>query len=356
MLLQALNMAECNPRAMLIYVQADEAYHIGPSPAASSYLVMDKLLNAAKQSGAGAIHPGYGFLSESEAFSAACASSGIQFVGPPSTAIRDMGSKAASKGLMTAAGVPVTPGYWGEDQQEQRIVAEATSMGFPIMLKAVKGGGGKGMRIVRNVDELPSALAACQREAKASFGDSRVLIERYLERPRHIELQVFADKHGHAVYLYERDCSVQRRHQKVLEEAPSPGLPEELRSAMGKSAVSAALAVGYVGAGTVEFMLDTDGKYYFMEMNTRLQVEHPVTELITGLDLVEWQLRIASGQHLPLTQDQIKPRVRGHALEARVYAENPSKYVHRDHSCVHMAPSLISHPFLAATSCLPQGY
>jgi 3-methylcrotonyl-CoA carboxylase alpha subunit len=223
------------------------------------------------------------------------------------------------------AGVPVTPGYHGEEQSIAALSVEAGKVGYPVMIKAVLGGGGKGMRIVTRPEDLQAAVEACQREAKSSFGDSRVLIERYLTQPRHVELQVFADKHGGAVYLYERDCSVQRRHQKVLEEAPAPGMDEELRAKMGNSAVAAALAVGYVGAGTVEFMLDVDRSYYFMEMNTRLQVEHPVTEMITGLDLVEWQLRVAAGQRLPLTQDQIRARVRGHAIEARVYAENPSK-------------------------------
>jgi 3-methylcrotonyl-CoA carboxylase alpha subunit len=318
---------------------ADEAVHLGGSATTASYLRPELVLDAALQTGAQAIHPGYGFLSENEGFARSITQAGLVWVGPPERAIRDMGSKSHSKQIMTAAGVPVTPGYWGDDQSPSKMAEEAEKIGYPVMLKAVKGGGGKGMRVVNNASELPGALEACQREAKNSFGDSRVLVEKYLARPRHVELQVFADSHGDAVYLWERDCSVQRRHQKVLEEAPAPGLHPKLREAMGASAVAAAKAVGYVGAGTVEFMVDeygpkasgsnpslsAHGNFYFMEMNTRLQVEHPVTEMITGTDLVEWQLRVAAGGRLPLTQQQINERVFGHAIEARVYAENPSK-------------------------------
>ncbi|MCK2126185.1 acetyl/propionyl/methylcrotonyl-CoA carboxylase subunit alpha [Thauera aromatica] len=306
---------------------ADEALRIGPAPARDSYLAIERILAAAQRSGAQAIHPGYGFLSENADFSEACARAGVIFIGPPAAAIRAMGSKAEAKRRMEAAGVPVTPGYHGDDQSPGGLRAQADALGYPVLIKAVAGGGGKGMRVVGQAGDFIDRLAACRREAAASFGDARVLIEKYFVRPRHIEVQIFADAHGHCVHLFERDCSVQRRHQKVLEEAPAPGIGSAQRAAMGQAAVAAAQAVGYVGAGTVEFIVGEAGAapaaFYFMEMNTRLQVEHPVTEMITGLDLVEWQLRVASGEPLPLAQEQLQ--VRGHAIEARIYAEDPAK-------------------------------
>ncbi len=302
---------------------ADEAVRLGPAPARESYLDIGKVMAAARSTGAEAVHPGYGFLSENAAFAEACAAAGLVFVGPPASAIRAMGGKSEAKALMVAAGVPVVPGYHGEDQSVAVLLSAAESIGFPVLLKASAGGGGKGMRIVRSAAEFHAALEGCRREAAASFGDDRLLVERYLERPRHVEVQVFADAHGHCLYLHERDCSLQRRHQKVIEEAPAPGLSSGMRRAMGEAAVAAAQAVGYVGAGTVEFILAADGNFHFMEMNTRLQVEHPVTEMITGLDLVEWQLRVANGEPLPLTQAEVP--LLGHAFEARVYAEAPAK-------------------------------
>ena len=301
----------------------DEAYRIGPAAPRESYLNAAAILSVAAKSGAQAIHPGYGFLSENEAFAEACAQAGVVFIGPPPRAIAAMGSKSAAKSIMADAQVPLVPGYHGDDQDPGMLAREAVKMGFPVLIKATAGGGGKGMKIVTRESEFAAALASAQREAKASFGDDRVLLERYLTAPRHIEIQVFADTHGDAVYLFERDCSVQRRHQKVLEEAPAPGMDPARRRAMGEAAVAAAKAIGYVGAGTVEFIAEQDGTFYFMEMNTRLQVEHPVTELITGLDLVEWQLRVASGEHLPLRQDELA--INGHALEARLYAEDPER-------------------------------
>ncbi len=301
----------------------DEAYRLGPPAARESYLLGDKIIAIARQCGAEAIHPGYGFLSENADFAEACATAGLVFIGPPSSAIRAMGLKAESKRLMAEAGVPLVPGYHGGQQDPTLLHKEADHIGYPVLIKASAGGGGKGMRIVETSANFLAALASCQREAAASFGNDAVLIEKYLTRPRHIEIQVFADTQGNCVYLFERDCSVQRRHQKVLEEAPAPGMTEERRAAMGKAAVDAALAVGYVGAGTVEFIANQDGSFYFMEMNTRLQVEHPVTEEITGQDLVEWQLRVANGEPLPLTQEELA--INGHAIEARIYAENPAK-------------------------------
>ncbi|WP_334134757.1 acetyl/propionyl/methylcrotonyl-CoA carboxylase subunit alpha [Tepidimonas sp.] len=307
----------------------DEAVCIGGAAPKDSYLRAERIIDVARETGAQAIHPGYGFLSENEAFAQACADAGLVFIGPPPSAIAAMGLKAEAKRLMAAAGVPLVPGYHGADQDPRLLRAEADRIGYPVLIKASAGGGGKGMRRVDVPEAFDEALAACQREALNSFGDAAVLIEKYVQRPRHIEIQIFADAHGNVVYLFERDCSVQRRHQKVLEEAPAPGLPPELRARMGQAAVAAARAVGYVGAGTVEFIVEQPQGYehpqamrfYFMEMNTRLQVEHPVTEAITGLDLVEWQLRVAAGEPLPLAQDKL--RWHGHAIEARICAENP---------------------------------
>ncbi|MDE1150700.1 MAG: acetyl/propionyl/methylcrotonyl-CoA carboxylase subunit alpha [Azospirillaceae bacterium] len=307
---------------------ADEAVRIGAAPARDSYLRMDAILDAAARTGAQAIHPGYGFLSENAGFAEACAAAGLIFVGPPAAAIRAMGGKSEAKALMETAGVPLVPGYHGAEQNSGVLAAEAVRIGFPVLIKASAGGGGKGMKVATSAEDFHDQLASAKREALAAFGDDRVLIEKYLARPRHVEIQVFADSHGTCVYLFERDCSIQRRHQKVVEEAPAPNLPEDVRRAMGQAAVAAAKAIGYVGAGTVEFLLDPvetggDGRFYFMEMNTRLQVEHPVTEYITGQDLVEWQLRVAAGHPLPLTQDQLA--VNGHAIEVRLYAEDPDK-------------------------------
>ena len=307
----------------------DEAVHIGGSAPKDSYLCWERILEAAKATGAQAIHPGYGFLSENEEFAQACQDAGLVFIGPPPSAIKDMGLKAESKQLMEKAGVPLVPGYHGADQDPALLQREADRIGYPVLIKASAGGGGKGMRAVDKSEDFAAALASCKREAINSFGDDAVLIEKYVQRPRHIEIQVFGDTLGNYVYLFERDCSVQRRHQKVLEEAPAPGMTSELRARMGEAAVAAARAVNYVGAGTVEFIVEQPGgyehpeqmKFFFMEMNTRLQVEHPVTEAITGQDLVEWQLRVASGEPLPCLQDQLK--ITGHAIEARICAEKP---------------------------------
>ena len=301
---------------------ADEAACIGPAAARESYLNIARILEAARQTGAESIHPGYGFLSENAAFAKACGEAGVVFIGPPPHSIVQMGSKSEARRLMSAAGVPVLPGYDDEDQADATLAKAAKKVGFPLLIKPTAGGGGKGMRIVRAAGELTEALAGARREAGKAFGDDRVLLERFVEKGRHVEIQVFADAHGHAVHLFERDCSLQRRHQKVIEEAPAPGLSDETRAAMGAAAVAAARAVGYQGAGTVEFLFD-GREFYFLEMNTRLQVEHPVTEMITGLDLVEWQLRVASGEPLPLRQDQVERR--GHAVEARLYAEDPER-------------------------------
>ena len=303
----------------------DEALHIGAAPPRESYLQWQRILEAARATRAEAVHPGYGFLSENADFAQACADAGLVFIGPPASAIRAMGSKSAAKTLMEKAGVPLVPGYHGHDNDAALLAREAARIGYPVLIKASAGGGGKGMRRVDKAEDFAASLASCQREAQASFGDQHVLVERYVTRPRHIEIQLFADTQGSCVYLFERDCSGQRRHQKVLEEAPAPGMSAARRAEMGAAAVAAAKAVGYVGAGTVEFVAeeleDGDIRAYFMEMNTRLQVEHPVTEAITGLDLVEWQLRIAAGQPLPLSQGQLQ--IRGHAIEARICAENP---------------------------------
>ncbi|MEM1110447.1 MAG: acetyl/propionyl/methylcrotonyl-CoA carboxylase subunit alpha [Pseudomonadota bacterium] len=300
---------------------ADEAVHIGAAPSRESYLRGDRVVTAARQTGAQAIHPGYGFLSENAEFCRACADADIVFIGPPVKAIEAMGSKSAAKQIMEGAGVPLVPGYHGDDQATELLKGAADEMGYPVLLKAVAGGGGKGMRQVWHAEEFDEALATAKRESLNAFGNDDMLVEKYLTQPRHVEIQVFCDQHGNAVYLFERDCSVQRRHQKVIEEAPAPGMTEALRQSMGESAIRAARAIDYEGAGTVEFLLDADGAFYFMEMNTRLQVEHPVTEMITGQDLVAWQLRVAAGEPLPLAQQDLK--IKGHAFEARIYAEDP---------------------------------
>ncbi len=308
--------------------EADEAHLIGPAPATRSYLDAEKVLDVARLAWADCIHPGYGFLSENAEFAEACEKAGIPFVGPPAGAIRAMGLKDAAKALMQKADVPVVPGYHGASQDDAVLAEEADKTGYPLLIKAVAGGGGKGMRRVEKKSEFEAALASCRREAKSAFGDERVLIERFVTAPRHVEIQVFADGHGNCVHLFERDCSLQRRHQKVIEEAPAPGMSPEMRAHMGAAAVAAAQAVGYQGAGTVEFIADSsqglrEDAFFFMEMNTRLQVEHPVTEMITGLDLVEWQLRVAAGEKLPLKQEEIG-EAQGHAVEARLYAEDPA--------------------------------
>jgi 3-methylcrotonyl-CoA carboxylase alpha subunit len=303
--------------------RADEAVRIGPPPAKDSYLNIAAIIDAVHRTGAEAIHPGYGFLSENAAFAVAVAEAGAVFVGPPPAAIRAMGSKSEAKAIMGRAGVPLVPGYHGDDQDAADLRRAADRAGYPVLIKAVAGGGGKGMRRVDRAEDFAEALAGARREAKAAFADDRVLIEKYVLQPRHVEVQVFADTHGNAVHLFERDCSIQRRHQKVVEEAPAPGLSPELRRELGDAAVKAAKAIGYVGAGTIEFLLDPGGAFYFMEMNTRLQVEHPVTELITDLDLVEWQLRVAAGEPLPRAQDKIL--FCGHAIETRIYAEDPGR-------------------------------
>ncbi|WP_182850246.1 acetyl/propionyl/methylcrotonyl-CoA carboxylase subunit alpha [Metapseudomonas otitidis] len=301
--------------------EADMAINLGGAKPAESYLRVDALIAAAQASGAQAIHPGYGFLSENAGFARSIEAAGLVFLGPPASAIDAMGSKSAAKALMEEAGVPLVPGYHGEDQALETFRAAAERIGYPVLLKAAAGGGGKGMKVVEREADLAEALSSAQREAQAAFGDARMLVEKYVLKPRHVEIQVFADRHGNCLYLNERDCSIQRRHQKVVEEAPAPGLSAEQRRAMGEAAVRAAQAIGYVGAGTVEFLLDARGDFFFMEMNTRLQVEHPVTEAITGLDLVAWQIRVARGEALPITQAQVP--LMGHAIEVRLYAEDP---------------------------------
>ena len=305
-----------------LHVQmADESVFIGPSPSTESYLLGDSIIQAALETGAAAIHPGYGFLSENAAFCRQCETNNLVFIGPPVESILAMGSKSAAKTIMADAGVPLVPGYHGEDQSPELILQAANNMGYPVLLKAAAGGGGKGMRAVYTEEEFDQALEAAKREARNSFNDDIMLMEKYLLKPRHVEIQVFCDSQGNGVYLFERDCSVQRRHQKVIEEAPAPGMSEALRQKMGEAAIKAAQAINYQGAGTVEFLLDAQGQFYFMEMNTRLQVEHPVTEMISGQDLVEWQLRVASGEPLPCSQEQLQ--INGHAFEARIYAEDP---------------------------------
>ena len=313
--------SDADARAMHVQA-ADRAYPIGASPPRDSYLNIPRIIEAARRSGAEAIHPGYGFLSENPAFADACTEAGIVFIGPPASAMRAMGSKSAAKTLMETSGVPLLPGYHGDNQNPSFLCDQAARIGFPVVIKAVSGGGGRGMRVVESAGEFTAALESARQESASAFGDDRVLIERYLQRPRHIEVQIFADTHGNAVHLFERDCSAQRRHQKVIEEAPAPGMSPERRAEMGTAAVAAAKAVGYTGAGTVEFVADEQG-FFFLEMNTRLQVEHPVTEMVTGFDLVDWQLRVAAGEPLPATQDQIG--LHGHAFEARIYAEDPSR-------------------------------
>ncbi len=302
---------------------ADEAHLVGPAPASESYLDIDRVLDAARRSGAEAVHPGYGFLSENTEFAAACEAAGIVFIGPSADAIRRMGLKHEAKALAESAGVPVVPGYHGADASPERLAREAERVGYPVLVKAVAGGGGKGMRVVRSTGELAEAIETAAGEARSSFRDGRILLERFVERPRHIEVQVFGDQHGAHVHLFERECSIQRRYQKIVEESPSPFVTPELRERMTDAALRVAAAVGYVNAGTVEFVVGEDRGFYFLEMNTRLQVEHPVTEAVTGQDLVEWQLRIAAGETLPLEQERIEPR--GHAVEARLYSEDPQR-------------------------------
>ena len=307
---------------------ADEAVFIGPAAASESYLVADKIIDAAKRTGADAVHPGYGFLSENPEFAETCEKNDIIFVGPSATSMRAMALKGAAKKLMEDADVPVVPGYHGDDQSLETLTSEANRIGYPVLIKAVAGGGGKGMRMVYSADEIEAGIEAARREGENSFGNGKLLIEKLIQKPRHIEVQVFGDADGNAVHLFERDCSLQRRHQKVVEEAPAPGMTDSMRAKMGEAAVKAAEAINYTGAGTVEFIADVsngldENSFYFMEMNTRLQVEHPVTEMITGLDLVEWQIMVAEGQALPLAQDEIDLAVDGHAVEVRLYAEDP---------------------------------
>ena len=317
--------------------EADEAVRIGAAPATQSYLAIDALLDAARRTGADAVHPGYGFLSERADFARACAGAGLVFIGPPADAIDAMGDKAGAKRRMLAAGVPCAPGYLGDDQSDERLLAEALQLGLPLLVKATAGGGGRGMRLVRDLAELPAAIDGARREAASAFGDGTLMLERLIDGARHVEVQVFADRHGHTIHLGERDCTAQRRRQKVIEEAPSPIVDAAMRDAMGRDAVAAARAVGYVGAGTVEFVVDAIGRHHFLEMNTRLQVEHPVTEAVTGFDLVEWQLRVAAGEPLPATQGEV--HLRGHAIEARLYAEDPyAGFVPQTGRIVHWRP------------------
>ena len=331
---------------------ADAAYPIGPAPARDSYLNIPNIIDAARKSGAQAIHPGYGFLSENAEFADACAAAGLVFVGPPAAAIRAMGSKSAAKSLMESAGIPLVPGYHGAAQDPAHLAAEADRIGYPVLIKASAGGGGKGMRVVDAPADFAEALAVAQGEARASFGDDQVLVERYLTAPRHIEIQVFADRHGNIVHLFERDCSIQRRHQKVVEEAPAPGMTSERRAAMGQAACEAARAIGYEGAGTIEFIVEGPD-FFFMEMNTRLQVEHPVTEAITGQDLVEWQLRVAAGEALPLTQTDLQ--IDGHAIEVRLYAEDPARDYRPSTGTLHHLRQPAASPGIRVDTGIRQG-
>ena len=333
---------------------AHEAVRLGPAPVIESYLNVDAILDAARRTGASAVHPGYGFLSENAAFASACTGAGLVFIGPPAAAIAAMGDKAGAKRRMIAAGVPTVPGYLGEDQDDPRLAAEAEKLGFPLLVKAVAGGGGRGMRLANSAAELPEALAGARREALAAFGNATLMLERLVLQGRHIEIQIFADAHGNVVHLGERDCTAQRRRQKLIEEAPSPIVTPEMRETMGRDAVAAALAVGYHGAGTVEFIVDQDLKHYFLEMNTRLQVEHPVTEMITGLDLVEWQLRVAAGERLPWRQDEIC--FSGHAIEARLYAEDPyAGFVPQTGPVLHFRPEDALRPGVRIDAGIAQG-
>ena len=333
---------------------ADEAVRIGRAPAAVSYLNVAALLDAARRTGAEAVHPGYGFLSENAGFARACIEAGLVFIGPPAVAIAAMGDKAGAKRRMAAVGVPTIPGYLGADQSDATLATEAQKLGYPLLVKAVAGGGGRGMRLANSAADLPEALAGARREALAAFGDATLMLERLIEHGRHIEIQIFADAHGNAVHLGERDCTAQRRRQKVIEEAPSPIVTPAMRDAMGRDAVAAALAVGYRGAGTVEFIVDRELRHYFLEMNTRLQVEHPVTEMITGLDLVEWQLRVAAGEPLPLRQDEI--RFSGHAIEARLYAENPyANFAPQTGPVLHFRPDDALRPGVRIDTGIAQG-
>ncbi len=333
---------------------ADEAVLLGPGPASESYLRVDRILDAAGRTGADAIHPAYGFLSERADFSQACADAGLVFIGPPPSAIAEMGDKAGAKRRMIASGVPCVPGYHDADQSDDRLIVEATKLGVPLLVKAVAGGGGRGMRLVRALDELPAALEGARREALSAFGDATVMLERLVEHGRHIEIQVFADRHGNVIHLGERDCTAQRRRQKVIEEAPSPIVDPDMRTRMGNDAVAATRAVGYVGAGTIEFIVDGDLRHYFLEMNTRLQVEHPVTECLTGLDLVEWQLRVAAGDPLPLTQQQV--RFEGHAIEARLYAEDPCEgFAPQSGRVLHWRPEAALRPGVRIDSGIAEG-
>jgi acetyl-CoA carboxylase biotin carboxylase subunit len=333
---------------------ADEAVRIGPAPAAESYRNIAALLAAAKLSGAQAVHPGYGFLSENAAFARACTDAGLVFIGPPADAIAAMGDKAGAKRRMIAAGVPTAPAYLGEDQSDEGLTTEALALGFPLLVKAVAGGGGRGMRLAQSAADLPEALAGARREARAAFGDATLMLERLIPQGRHIEIQIFADAHGNAVHMGERDCTTQRRRQKVIEETPSPVVTPDMRESMGRDAVAAALAVGYRGAGTVEFIVDQDLKHYFLEMNTRLQVEHTVTEMVTGLDLVEWQLRVAAGEPLPLRQEEI--RFEGHAIEARLYAEDPyAGFAPQTGPVLHFRPEAAARPGIRIDAGIAEG-